>query len=95
MNESPTPKEKEIAVKKAMAMHLDAFFHAADVGMESVRYYEEPDAFRFEFESGYAFLVSAAKRGTTNTLREIFRELEKWFSGPTSILKNINRESNP
>jgi len=75
MKENLTPEQKEIAVKTAMAMHLDAFFRAADVEMESVRYYEEPDAFRFKMKSGYAFLISATKRGTNNFLAEVFREL--------------------
>jgi len=81
MKENLTSEQKEIAVKTAMAMHLDAFFRAADVEMESIRYYEKPDAFRFKLKSGYAFLVSAAKRGTNNFLREVFRELEKRFEG--------------
>jgi hypothetical protein len=79
MKENLTPEQKEIAVKAAMAMHLVAFFRAADTEMESVRYYEEPDAFRFKMKSGYAFLVSAVKRRTNNFLAEIFHELQKQF----------------
>jgi hypothetical protein len=78
MNENLTPEQKEIEVKKEMAMHLDAFFRVADVEMESVRYYEETDAFRFKRKNGYAFLVSAAKRGTNNFLTEVFGKLKDW-----------------
>jgi len=88
MKENLKPEQKEIAVKKAMATHLDAFFRAADVGMESVRYYEKPDAFRFKLKSGYAFLVSATKRGTNNFLAEVFRKLQDLFSVPSSIFGN-------
>jgi hypothetical protein len=78
MKENLTPEQKETAVKTAMAAHLDAFFHAADVEMESVRYYEESDAFRFKRKNGYAFLVSASKRGTNNFLTEVFGKLKDW-----------------
>ena len=83
MKENLTPEQKETAVKTAMAMHLDAFFKAADTEMESVRYYEKPDAFRFRLKSGYAFLVSAAKRGTNNFLAEAFRKLQAQFEYET------------
>ena len=80
MKENLTPEQKEISVKTAMAAHLDAFFRAAEVEeIESVRYYEEPDAFRFKLKSGYAFLVSAAKRGTNNFLAEAFRKIQEQF----------------
>jgi hypothetical protein len=77
-NNNLTPEQKEIAVKSAMATHLDAFFRAADTEMESVTYYEEPDAFRFKFKSDKSFLLSATKRDTVSFLCELFRELEKW-----------------
>jgi len=102
MKENLTPKEKEIAVKKAMAMHLDAFFRAADVEMESIRYYEKPDAFRFKLRSGYAFLVSAAKRGTNNFLAEAFGKLKEHFEsfassdrfrGPINIFGTLRERS--
>jgi hypothetical protein len=101
MNENLTPEQKETAVKTAMAAHLDAFFRAADVEMESVRYYEEPDAFRFKLKSGYAFLVSAAKRGTNNFLWDVFDELKDWYAsfvdrekthGPTHFFGNIKNQ---
>jgi len=79
MKENLTPEQKEIAVKNAMAIHLDAFFRAADVEIESVRYYEKSDSFRFKFKNGYAFLVSASKRGTNNFLAETFRKLKEHF----------------
>jgi len=52
MKENLTPKQKEIAVKKAMAMHLDAFFRTADCKVESVRYYEKEDVFRLKLKKG-------------------------------------------
>jgi len=52
MKENLTPKEKDIAVKKAMAIHLEAFFRAADCKVESVRYYEKTDVFRFKLKQG-------------------------------------------
>jgi hypothetical protein len=98
MNENLTPEQKETAVKKEMAMHLDAFFRAADTEMESVRYYEEADAFRFKFKSGYAFLLSASKRGTNDFLCEAFKKLKDWYRsfvdrelmhGPTQFFGNV------
>jgi len=52
VKEKLTPKQKEIAVKTAMAMHLDAFFRTADCKVESVRYYEKEDVFRLRLKKG-------------------------------------------
>jgi hypothetical protein len=98
MKETLTPEQKETAVKYAMAEHLDAFFRASDTDMESVSYYAEPDAFRFKQKNGYAFLVSAAKRGTNNFLCEAFLKLKEWAEsvsardwvrGPTHFFGNV------
>jgi hypothetical protein len=92
VNENLTPEQKKIAVKTAMAAHLDAFFCEADTAMESVQYYEEPDVFRFKLKSGYAILISASQRGTNHFLVETFHKLEEvyeecvhkeWLYGPT------------